>query len=532
MKKILFLLLSIFIFSLLSVECMALEINDYLDDLIKSKNAEIIYSYDNKIILDKGSKSEILPGQKCIIYHIGEKIINPITGEVLGETKKKIGEATIGFVNDNYSVAEINKLSSKLKSGDICKVVLPDKVNINFESDLKDNRKIINMLKDNRILIDNNSTFKIEVKKDNKYGKLITVYNNDEIVWQRYVTNVKLAKKEKNKITKIELGDKGYKFITYCKITKDKSYYILASNKYVDFFEFNNEDFNKKVSLGEKFNNIINLDCADVNGNGLDELFITTNDSGNGIKTFIYEYRDNKLELVKSNFPYITRMVLVNGRKYIFVQRLTRTGEFIGKIRKLNYRGDYIIDKSLDETDGYSIYGFGYGDVNNDKLEEIIRINKKSELEIYDINGNRIFKSSDNYGRSGFYFQMKRHVKEEVKNPKEDDERIAELKSRIYLNDRIFVDRKGRIWVGKVLSGLGAIQFFNESIDKAITVNKLNGDLLTELWTTNNLGSNISDYYIMRKDGFYYLYILEYHEPATFLSKADSKLYIYKLNLD
>lgn len=96
------------------VENLAIKIyNDIplVEGYIVNVEPEIVY-------LDIGNKAGIRKGTKCVAFREGDKIMHPVTGEVLGKKVTKLGELVVIQVQDKLSMARFVVEEGKIEVGD------------------------------------------------------------------------------------------------------------------------------------------------------------------------------------------------------------------------------------------------------------------------------------------------------------------------------------------------------------------------------------------------------------------------------
>jgi TolB-like protein len=70
------------------------------------------------LYVDLGSEKGIRKGAKCIAFREGDKILHPVTGEVLGSKVTKLGELVVLEVQEKLSAVRIAEKDSDMKVGD------------------------------------------------------------------------------------------------------------------------------------------------------------------------------------------------------------------------------------------------------------------------------------------------------------------------------------------------------------------------------------------------------------------------------
>ncbi len=68
--------------------------------------------------IDIGSEKGIRKGSKCVVFREGEKILHPVTGEVLGTKVTKLGELVVVQVQNKVAAAKVVEKELDIKVGD------------------------------------------------------------------------------------------------------------------------------------------------------------------------------------------------------------------------------------------------------------------------------------------------------------------------------------------------------------------------------------------------------------------------------
>jgi len=524
----------IFIFFIFSNLVFASNV-DFFEDFINKLSAKqgyVIAKEDNGVILtDFGKQDNVFTGLNFTIFKQGKKIVHPITGEVVAETKEKVGSGIIKDVYEKYSTARLLE-GDNISVGDYIEIDYPIAVNTEYYNIDKYIIEEINgaIKRTGKFVTDKMSPFTLRFYKNDKYGLVFEFMHLGNTLAKYYSTELKITKGEsQNKIFTQQVDTKGYFYIAVCRLDEGATRYaVLAEDKRVDIYKIIDNNFNYLQTIDAKFKKIISVDCGDLNNNKKDEIFISISNNGNGAKTYIYEYKDKKLNLLKDSLPLVIRAVFVNGDKKIVAQRLTKDGRFVGNINYLTFNGDYIKGESIENTQGFSIYGFGLGDVNNDGKLEVIRSDDKSYLEIYSAEGDIIYKSREPYSDSRNYFLMKERIVDKLSN-KEDVDKLQEITSRIYVRDRIFIDNKGRIITGKIIKNDNLVPTFEKYFNKTISISSFENSMLKSVWSSNDLGADVNDFYIVTEGDKTIIYVLK-GEEGNFFSSSKSQIVSMEIN--
>lgn len=503
-------------------------INDFVNYIDNDTGYVVSVEDDGTILTDMGTNKNAFEGMRFNIYKHGKQVVHPITGEVIAETKVNIGEIVLETVFDKYSVARVINKSDEILPGYYLKLKTPIELNIQFfDMDPSTQKEIENEInRKNLFKIDKNSPFTLNIFSDGIYGLTLEFLYFDKMISKFYSSNLRIEiAKENLKLANHDIEGKGYIHMAVCQVDgSGRNYLVLADDKYVDIYKLNNLKPVYFKSIKEKFNDIVSLDCDDLNLNKKDEIFISVSDKGRGVKSYVYEYDDNNnFKELKGNFPFLVRSVHINGKKQLVIQRLTKDGKFIGDISFLEYNGDYVKGDDIKNTSGFSIFGFGIGDLNGDSLAELIRINDKSLIEIYSPDGDKLYVSREEFGDTKSYFTMRKKYVDKFANKEEIPDKFREISSRIYIRDRVFITKSGTIITGKNVKIDNLLPTFEKYVNKMISANIFENNMLRTVWTSENLGSNVFDFYAIEEGDTVQLFILS-SQTGGFLKSSNSKV--------
>jgi hypothetical protein len=162
---------------------------------------------------------------------------------------------------------------------------------------------------------------------------------------------------------------------------------------------------------GEPSDNVIALDAADINGNGIPEIFVTnyanTGSSGSlanaQLRSYVLEYREGKFEKIWDKVPLHFRVL--DGpanRPQLYGQAAGVNTPFEGPIRQYLWQGDrYAPIQAVSlPSQVKSIYGFALADLDGGGAPMLVALDQQDFLHIYDRSGSEIYRSSDHYGGS------------------------------------------------------------------------------------------------------------------------------------
>ncbi|MEF3255540.1 MAG: hypothetical protein K6348_08285, partial [Deferribacterales bacterium] len=448
-----------------------------LDEYFSSQNGVVVSVDGNIVTTDTGGESGGYVGKIYKIYREGVEIKHPITGVVLGKKKTYLGTIKLIEVQDKYSIGEIIDKVGDIKTSDQVIGEKPIKVDYNF---VNFNKRIEFLLTDElskskALIYDKNSNIKIifyqqengVIKADvNVAGNTVkTILFSDVNVGddrgKAYGATTDLVRSE--------LFNLDLKSIAIGKVFRDNfDYIVTAESKKVYIFKFDGNKFIQVAEVKGDFDNIQNIETADLNRNGIDEIYISTIYENKEARSYIYELnQDGKFVQIGGVHPFLLRSIMVNGVKKIVSQRVTRDGNYIGAISYFEWvDGQFRRGEGIDNTEKIGIFGFGYADLDGDGKKEILWVDDEFKLRVYK-GKNEIYRSVEFFNETPLYFLMNQEVLLKEQRGYGPADNPIELKQfRKYLKNRIFVNDKNEIFLLRntpTARSLPMIEKYNDS---------------------------------------------------------------------
>ncbi|MEA1924227.1 MAG: VCBS repeat-containing protein, partial [Pseudomonadota bacterium] len=139
----------------------------------------------------------------------------------------------------------------------------------------------------------------------------------------------------------------------------------------------------------EKWGTIVNIVVGDINGDRRDEIIVNTfNETEDGFSSFVISKIKGKYRIIADNIPFV--LGLLGGRSvadkgvYFVGQGFEEEELFASTVSRLKFKNGKVSSTSrFNVPMGFTLPGAVYGDVNNDKINELCFINKNNFLEIY-----------------------------------------------------------------------------------------------------------------------------------------------------
>ncbi len=287
---------------------------------------------------------------------------------------------------------------------------------------------------------------------------------------------------------------------------------------------------------GKRFSENLTVDVADLNNNGIDEIYVTSW-AGHKLDSYVLEYQDGTYKKIASGLSWFLRVQDLPGNGKLLLGQKTSGGKFFqGDLKKLSWKGSQLsAAESLNIPSGLSIYGFVQADFDGDGKVETVSYDFSDHLVAHtnkESSGwEKVWTSKDYFG--GTLNKIERETRT-GKTSEDDSSPQASINSRILQRD---LDGDGEVEVilnRNITSKIG--RFFDKSREykKGEIVNLTwTGNSLEENWKTKILEGYIADFQIddIDNDGFKDLVITLITQFGGARTKPASHLVSYKLNV-
>ncbi|MBI3121554.1 MAG: hypothetical protein HYZ03_04645 [candidate division NC10 bacterium] len=252
---------------------------------------------------------------------------------------------------------------------------------------------------------------------------------------------------------------------------------------------------------GGTTDNVIALDAADINKNGVAEIFVT-NYTAHGLRSYVLEYRNAKFEKIWDEVPLHFRVLEgPDGSPQLYAQAAGQDKPFDGPVRQYAWQGNRYVPGAVVPLPKQfnTVYGFALADVDGDGAPEVLVLDPLDYLRVYDRSGTEIYRSSDRYGGSEMVLEY--DPSRAGENPRSGIEpnRFA-LQSRMYFQD-ILGDGKRQLIVPRNTPSTGYV-FKTRLYDKG-KIFGLNWDGvgMQAVWETRELPGYIADFSLVDPEG-------------------------------
>ncbi len=184
--------------------------------------------------------------------------------------------------------------------------------------------------------------------------------------------------------------------------------FVIIDRFRVMIYKFQDNKFRRvtQVKTDRGLSHFLSVDVADINGNGIDEIFVTNQNSEDSLGSFVLEAdkRQRKMVRVWDDVNLYFRVIRPFDEKpTLLAQNGGFTDPFQDGIKILESRnGNYQKKEDLKTPDVYGLqfilYGLTQTRVNSRKPNKTIILDKDYHLRVYSPSGRLLEKSDDYYG--------------------------------------------------------------------------------------------------------------------------------------
>ena len=286
---------------------------------------------------------------------------------------------------------------------------------------------------------------------------------------------------------------------------------------------------------------ILSVDAADINGNGIPEIFATSY-AKSLLNSFALEYREGKFVKVWENVNLFLRCLPTGpGEAYqLYGQHIVFSRQPWGKIHQYVWSKDtYQKGPILNLPSQVTLYGLALMDLDKDGKKEILtlsgtesrQIGSTRRVTVYGADGKKLHRTSDEYGGTDNFVELPVSVlppanpTTEFNRPEATDPVSSPLQPRL-----IPVPGKLELYVCKniepVYSVVKSSRFFEKSQIFRLAWNE---DSLQPVWESKEFPEYMADYYEGDFDGDGVQELAVLLVQQNLLSSDVSAIWIYKL---
>jgi len=163
----------------------------------------------------------------------------------------------------------------------------------------------------------------------------------------------------------------------------------------------------------------IGVDAADINGNGIAEIFVTSlNNLKNQAVSMVFEYDGKNYQKIVENSSWFYRVSHYPAGGPILLGQKHRAGKPLsGAIFELAWQnGDYVAQNEIKPPGEISVLGLCLGDVLGNRQEVAVAYSQSDYLQVFEPTGKEIWTGDERHGGSMLYYAEPRKDLGDVEN--------------------------------------------------------------------------------------------------------------------
>lgn len=256
-----------------------------------------------------------------------------------------------------------------------------------------------------------------------------------------------------------------------------------------------------KEIAGRQTDKYISLDVADINQNGIPEIFVTNYlEDDRKLSSFVLEWTGKAFKRITSGKRWYYRVLTEDGKEPVLLgQKRGIDYAFSSGVNKMKWQGGtYEPMDRLKLPKNTIIYGFTFGDAMNNGQDHLVTYSRKGKLRMFDPEGREIWKSKDRYGGSTIYVEYPMEYSASIGEHKEMDRYYLPL--RVHVTD---VDQDGKKEVVAVKnqdiagSRIRRFRYYENGLIEGLAWDQIG---LRQIWTTREFSGPILDFIIADMD--------------------------------
>lgn len=529
-----------------SVDAVAAEIVSFFP----KAQGEVKGVEGSRLTINLGSKNGLVAGVTLTLWRDGKEILHPVTGAVIGRTEEEVGTVEVVEPADATSTVVLREKKKEPKAGDKARIT-PKKINLAVVPLQGDHPKIIQGLterlsesgrfsvlaadktaaflagrkeRDTALLRDMSKEFSLDVVAacstlPTEGGKVLLTaklyYGGEARPFETIVAVIDLQEKKEifsdvkpyfAPLLDDKTGSPEPAFPARFMVVSDFEQrgvvqYAFSDGQRLHVFKQDqtgwHEVWAEPVPADIEDRQHVNLDVADINGNGTPELFVTIVQKDKAF-TVVVEYREGAYQRI-AEVPAFLRVLFRPGTGTILIGRPYDAKTFFGgKTKTYVWSGSqYEADRELSLPKGLKLYGFIY--LRTGEQHPVIAgFDDADRLVVYS-RDTAIWKSEELYPAVGAWI-----AKAVTTSSAVISESVAEWdrSEKVRIAGRLLAvdldgDGKDEIIVPKNIKGTYLPSFVNAEFVNL----SWNGTRLEQRWSIADVGGPVLDYQMLKGDG-------------------------------
>ena len=263
---------------------------------------------------------------------------------------------------------------------------------------------------------------------------------------------------------------------------------------------------------------LLSLDAADIDANGTPELYLSAN-VGTKLSSQVVEFIQGGYQNTTNRIPWFFRSINLPGEGHILIGQTMGSAEnpFIGHPFRVKRSGDKLIrGNELSLPAKLNLFSFTpFKGTNNDLLYAYI--SSRDFLYVATPGGTELWESADHFGGSEVFFDNNKNSKQELIPP-------------VFIQQRVLTLPTGEILAAQNEGFRGLERYRNFDKSRVIAL-KWDGFTLKQIWSTAEQGGYLADFTLADadNDGQDELVMVIEFKRKNLMQKGRSAVVIYEL---
>ena len=192
---------------------------------------------------------------------------------------------------------------------------------------------------------------------------------------------------------------------------------IIQPHEVIVFRSENNKFFKVAELAKSKTSYYIGVDVADINGNGIAEIFVTSlNNLKNDVSSLVIEYDGKNYNTIVEDSPWYYRTVNLPERGQILVGQKNRKGKpYSGDIFEMAWENaDYVPITEINTPVKLNILGLSMGDITNSRQDSVVAYKQNDRLLVFNPSGEELWSGVERHGGNMLFYSGPQQQKGDV----------------------------------------------------------------------------------------------------------------------
>ncbi len=527
-----------------SVDQLSAEILSYFPKV----QGEVKTVQGDRLTIGLGTKNGLVQGVTLTLWRDGKEIHHPVTGAVIGRAEDEVGSAEVTGLEDTTCTAVVLKKLKTPQAGDKARITpkkinlallpiradrpdimqgLSERLNDSGRFAMLENDKVAAFLKDRKqrdssLIQEMSKTYNLDVIAavsiyPSEGGKLLVTtrlfYADEARPLDTIVVmlDLKLKKEAFGEIKPFfaptredTFGIPSIPFDAQLLAAGDFEgtgalEYAFSDGARLHVYQQGTSGWREvwaEPSASEEIQ-LINLDAADINGNGRPELFVTAMQKGK-VFSYVVEYHDGLYQRI-AEVPGFLRVMQYPGKGDTLIgQDYDPASFYAGKVKQYTWSdGRYVAGAELPLPEGVKLYGFTYAALGESR-PLLVALDDKNRVLVYS-GESLIWKSPDSYPSVGLSVSKPVTSSTAVISQSVSD---AEKAQKVRLAGRLLgLDASGDGRDEIVLPKNIGDSFFGSYTRADLISLGWTGARFEEHWSIKDIPGAVVDYQIIRRQG-------------------------------